>query len=59
MLLTKEQQHAIKKIWLRDSQGKSYIQFRRGAIPYFGGNCVMINWCGMWLGIEPDGYTHS
>lgn len=20
---------------------------------------VMLPWCGMWLGIEPDGYTHS
>jgi len=21
--------------------------------------CVMLPWCGMWLGIEPDGHTHS
>jgi hypothetical protein len=24
-----------------------------------GSGCVMVYWCGMWLGIEPDGYTHS
>ncbi len=24
-----------------------------------GYDCVMIEWCGMWLGIELDGYTHS
>jgi len=24
-----------------------------------GPGCIMINWRGMWLGIEPDGYTHS
>ena len=22
-------------------------------------DCLMIQWCGMWLGIEQDGYTHS
>lgn len=21
--------------------------------------CIMVPWCGMWLGIEKDGYTHS
>jgi hypothetical protein len=24
-----------------------------------GHDCLMIHWCGMWLGIELDGYTHS
>jgi hypothetical protein len=24
-----------------------------------GHGCLMLHWCGMWLGIEPDGYTHS
>ena len=37
----------------------SYCQFRRGVKPYICGNCVLIPWQGMWLGIEPDGYTHS
>jgi hypothetical protein len=22
-------------------------------------DCVMVPWCGMWIGIERDGYTHS
>lgn len=22
-------------------------------------DCIMVPWCGMWLGIEKDGYTHS
>ena len=35
----------------------SYRQFRRSAYVSFG--CFMVKWCGMWLGIEPDGYTHS
>jgi hypothetical protein len=25
--------------------------------PGFG--CIMVEWAGMFLGIEPDGYTHS
>jgi hypothetical protein len=32
-------------------------RFRRRVHP--GPGCVMIEWRGMWLGIEPDGYTHS
>lgn len=35
----------------------TYRQFRKLAIASFG--CVMVPWCGMWLGIESDGYTHS
>jgi len=22
-------------------------------------NVIMVPWCGMWLGVEPDGYVHS
>jgi hypothetical protein len=25
----------------------------------FSFDCAMVHWCGMWLGIEQDGYTHS
>jgi len=24
-----------------------------------GSDCHMVKWCGMWLGIETDGYVHS
>lgn len=71
MKLTKEQQHALRNVFLRSEPEagtnrrwvfnndwpKSYLQFRRAVQP--GPDCVMINWQGMWLGIEPDGYTHS
>lgn len=36
-----------------------YRRFRSSVRPYFGGECVMVHWAGMWLGIEQDGYTHS
>lgn len=34
------------------------MTFRRFIKPAFG-DCFMIPWCGMYLGIEADGYTHS
>ena len=34
-------------------------RFRERVQPAFGGECVMLPWKGMWLGIERDGYTHS
>lgn len=38
----------------------SYRNFRRTASgPYRRGDALMVQWAGMWLGIEPDGYTHS
>ena len=35
----------------------SFLNFMKRAVP--GYDCLMIQWCGMWLGIELDGYTHS
>lgn len=57
MKITKEQQSAIKRIYDRKDLGISYLQFRRSV--KHGFDCLMVEWCGMWLGIEPDGYTHS
>lgn len=58
--LTKDQQQALKRVYDRDSDGAaSYLEFRRRARHYTYLGCVMIHWCNMWLGIEPDGYTHS
>lgn len=34
-----------------------FKRFRKRVQP--GPGCIMIEWSGMWLGIEPDGYTHS
>jgi hypothetical protein len=55
--ITKEQQQAIKRKFERDDQGMTYLQFRRSV--KYGYDCLMVRWCGMWLGIEKDGYTHS
>ena len=34
-----------------------YRRFRATVQEGYG--CLRIEWKGMWLGIEPDGYTHS
>ena len=60
MILTKAQRHALYRVWMRDETiAPSYLEFRRRVIPSAMMDCIMIQWHGMWLGIEPDGYTHS
>lgn len=63
--LTRPQREAMKRVHARlqhtdrhqTEPVPSYRQFRRTAQP--GPGCVMVPFVGMWLGIEPDGYTHS
>jgi len=55
--LNKAQRQALLRKWLQDNQDMSFLAFRRTVQP--GWDCVMVRWCGMWLGIEKDGYTHS
>ena len=57
VFLNKNQRAALARVWNRDGQGMTYRQFRATVQP--GPGCVLVQWCGMWLGIEPDGYTHS
>jgi len=59
MKLTKPQQIALLRKWRQANQGVSFLAFRRSVQLYVGGDCVMVRWCDMWLGIELDGYTHS
>jgi hypothetical protein len=35
----------------------TYEEFKARVQP--GWDCIMIRWCGMWVGIEKDGYTHT
>jgi hypothetical protein len=55
MTLTKPQRAAVKKI--ADRMQRPYREVRRTVLPSPG--CVMVPFAGMWLGIEPDGNTHS
>lgn len=67
--LNKAQQKALKRVFDRGpvyhtiagaGQGDppmTYRQFRKRV--QFSYDCAMVYWCGMWLGIEEDGYIHS
>lgn len=59
---TREQVEAFKAIYDRPLDSgpvaPTYLQFRRTVRPAFG-DCYRVHWCGMCLGIETDGYTHS
>jgi len=75
MKLTRAQSEALANVYRRplDSEVfgtyrrpktfRGYLAFRRTVQPGFA--CAgeqptaMVHWAGMWLGIEPDGYTHS
>ena len=55
---TKPQRRAIYRKFRQSADGSpNYRAFRRRVEA--GHDCLMLKWCGMWLGIEPDGYTHS
>ena len=61
--LTRQQREALLKEygrgWGGNPKPKTHLQFRRTAYNDVIANCVIVPWCGMWLGIEPDGYTHT
>jgi len=61
-VITREQREAIYRKYQQSPDGTaSYREFRKRVIGpiYASDPCLMLSWCGMWLGIEVDGYTHS
>jgi hypothetical protein len=65
MRTTRLQREAIKRLYDRSADGAgSYLAFRRRFVDYSIGpmnmnNYIGAEWCGMFIGIETDGYTHS
>lgn len=55
---TRAQREALARVYHRRDLGMSYCAFRR-TIVQGDYDCIMVQWVGMWLGIETDGYTHS
>lgn len=56
----KLQQRALRDLYARYKQSASYLKFRRNAFWEVGnGPALMVPWCGMIVGIEPDGTVHS
>jgi hypothetical protein len=57
---TDPQWDALRKLYERDNDiYPSFEVFVEHAHYSSLMGCVMVNWCGMWIGIETDGYTHS
>lgn len=55
---TRAQREALYRKYQQSPDGFStYLAFRRTAFWSFG--TLMVRWCNMTLGIEPDGHTHS
>ncbi len=59
MRINKLQAKSLKRKWEQDSQGMTYLQFRRSIEPGFGYDFIVVRWCSMYLAIEVDGYCHS
>lgn len=65
---TRAQRQAIYRKWLQCPSPlprthelhstMTYRQFRKSVIQGDYG-CVLVQWCGMWVGIETDGYAHT
>ena len=43
----------------REQAPATYRQFRRRVGFETYGDAIMVECAGMWIGIEPDGYTHT
>ena len=60
MTLTKAQRRALFRLYSRNADGThSYRQFRQRVFPGMGGEYIMVQWCGMYVGIEADGHSHT
>ena len=60
MNITQAQSDTLVRKWEQDNQGLTLAEFVKTAQPLIAGNgCIMVPWCGMWVGIEEDGYAHT
>ena len=57
--MTPAQRDALLVVYARKDIGQTWQEFIESAQPDPLMGCLMVPWCGMWLGIEKDGHTHS
>lgn len=57
--LTRPQMEALYNLYKRQASHNTYLSFRRTAQYSKLNGWVMVRWCGMWVGIESEGYTHT
>lgn len=60
-ILSKDQRRAVYRKYCQSPDGaKSYREFRkRTQLTFMMDGAIVLPWCGMFLAIERDGYTHS
>lgn len=56
--ITHEQLATLFNRWKRNDNGMTWLEFARSAF-LTGDNTLFVSWCGMVVGIEPDGYGHT
>jgi hypothetical protein len=66
MTYTEEQKKSLERVFQRTIENENLtekeVHIKR--VEFLGkvencGEYIMVPFCGMWLGIEKDGYTHS
>lgn len=57
MILTRCQRIALFRVYTRNGISISYLAFRRTV--QYATDFIVVKVGVYWLGIEPDGYTHS
>lgn len=58
LLITRAQWESIKRKYSQSPSDAETFQVFCDRVQSCG-DYIMMPWCGMWLGIEADGYTHS
>lgn len=56
-IVTRQQREALRRIHERHCPDKPYLAFRRSLMKF--ADFVAVTAGGMFIGIEPDGYTHT
>lgn len=59
LILTRAQRRAIFNLWERNHDGLSRFRMFRRLRVSPGFDCPLVQWCGMTVGVEADGYTHT
>lgn len=57
--LTDAQFNTLQRLWRTQERELVFEKFAAQASLCTIQGCVMVPWCGMYIGIEPDGYAHS
>ena len=58
--MTAAQLNALKRKYESNPDGSTdFHEFLTRCNKEICGPAIMIEWCGMWVGVEPDGYMHT